>query len=141
LGNNKIVNLTNATEAQDAVNLRSLTFDNFQEMTFKLQKCCRYFHIHTGAGTAMINASIGGDLSASLIYSISTTLTGAFYDDSSVTEIDSGIEDESDIQVSDGIVVASYASFPDSGYIKINNEILYYAAKVLGAGRWCSYCK
>jgi hypothetical protein len=133
LNNNKIVNLTNATEAQDAVNLRSLTFDNFQEMTITAPESADILTF-TGAGTAMINASIGGDLSASLIYSISTTLTGAFYDDSSVTEIDSGIEDESNIQVSDGIVVASYASFPDSGYIKINNEILYYAAKVLGAG-------
>jgi hypothetical protein len=134
LNNNRIVNLTDATEAQDAINLRSLTFNNFQELVFEDTISAAEISTFIGVGPIMINASIGGDLSASLNYNISTTLTGAFYDDSSVTEIDSGIEDESDIQVADGIVVASYASFPDSGYIKINNEVLYYAAKVLGAG-------
>lgn len=133
LGNFKIVDLGDPTLPEDAVNLRSLTFDNFQEISITAPESADILTF-IGAGTAMINAPIGGDLSASLIYNISTTLTGAFYDDSSVTEIDSGIEDESDIQVSDGIVVASYASFPDNGYIKINNEVLYYAAKVLGAG-------
>jgi hypothetical protein len=131
---NKIFNVKDATNPQDAVNLRSLTFDNFQELVFEDTISAAEIPTFIGVGPIMINASIGGDLSASLGYNISTTLTGAYYDDSSIQEIDSGIEDESDIQVSDGIVVASYASFPDSGYIKINNEVLYYAAKVLGAG-------
>jgi hypothetical protein len=131
---NKIFNVTDPTNPQDAVNLRSLTFDNFQELVFEDTISAAEIPTFIGAGPIMINASIGGDLSASLSYSISTTLTGAYYDDSSVQEIDSGIEDESNVQVSDGIVVASYASFPDSGYIKINDEVLYYAAKVLGAG-------
>jgi hypothetical protein len=61
LNNNKIVNLTNATEAQDAVNLRSLTFNNFQDTTITAPKSADILTF-TGAGDFAQNSTVVGDV-------------------------------------------------------------------------------
>jgi hypothetical protein len=63
LGNNKIVNLTDAVSAQDAVNLRSLTFANFQNTTITTPTTGQLLAF-TGTGNAAINVSITGDVTS-----------------------------------------------------------------------------
>jgi hypothetical protein len=65
LGNNKIVSLGNPTEAQDAVNLGSLTFDNFQETTVNNLKPSNILAF-TGVGKNAINAEVIGDIALTI---------------------------------------------------------------------------
>jgi hypothetical protein len=65
LNNNKIVNLTNATEAQDAVNLRSLTFNNFQDTTITAPRSADILTF-TGAGNFAQNSTVVGDVTFSV---------------------------------------------------------------------------
>ena len=61
----KGINLTNPTLPQDAVNLRSLTFDNFQDVEItNLQ--ANDILTFTGVGNAAINTSIVGDISLTI---------------------------------------------------------------------------
>jgi hypothetical protein len=62
---NKITNLTDPVAAQDAVNLRSLTVDNFQDWEGADPKGGD-FMIFTGVGNTLINATITGDLTLDL---------------------------------------------------------------------------
>jgi hypothetical protein len=61
LNNNKIINLTDATLAQDAVNLRSLTFNNFQDTTITSPKSADILTF-TGAGDFAQNSTVVGDV-------------------------------------------------------------------------------
>jgi hypothetical protein len=70
---NKIVNLTDATNPQDAVNLRSLTLANFQNWAGSNVQGGQ-FMIFTGAGNTLINASITGDLTFDLRAGTDSTL-------------------------------------------------------------------
>ena len=63
LGNNKIINLTDATDAQDSVNLRSLTFANFQNTTITAPTTGQLLAF-TGTGDSAINVSITGDVTS-----------------------------------------------------------------------------
>jgi hypothetical protein len=65
LGNNKIVNLTNATNPQDAVNLRSLTWNNFQDFTGRNIQANDLL-VFTGSGNQTYNAAIIGDISLNI---------------------------------------------------------------------------
>jgi len=62
LGNNKIINVANPTDPQDAVNLRSLIFDNFQEITVNSIASADLLTF-TGSGNSAENASVSGDIS------------------------------------------------------------------------------
>ena len=73
LNNNKIVNLTDATNPQDAVNLRSLTLANFQNWAGSNVQGGQ-FMIFTGIGNTLINASITGDLTFDLRTGVDSTL-------------------------------------------------------------------
>jgi hypothetical protein len=73
LNNNKIVNLTDATEAQDALNLRSLTLDNFQDWAGSNVQGGQ-FVAFTGVGNTIINAGITGDLTFELRAGVDSTL-------------------------------------------------------------------
>lgn len=73
LNNNKIINLTNATDPQDAVNLRSLTLANFQNWAGSNVQGGQ-FMIFTGVGNTLINASITGDLTFDLRTGVDSTL-------------------------------------------------------------------
>jgi hypothetical protein len=65
LNNNKIVNLTNATNPQDAVNLRSLTWNNFQDFTGRNIQANDLL-VFTGSGNQTYNAAIIGDISLNI---------------------------------------------------------------------------
>jgi hypothetical protein len=65
LGNNKIVNLADPTNARDAVNLQSLTFLNFQETTITGLAASDILAF-TGAGNQAINATMTGDITLTI---------------------------------------------------------------------------
>jgi hypothetical protein len=73
LNNNKIINVTDATNPQDALNLRSLTLANFQNWSGSNVQGGQ-FMIFTGVGNTLINASITGDLTFDLRTGVDSTL-------------------------------------------------------------------
>jgi hypothetical protein len=81
LNNNKIINLSNPTNPQDAVNLRSLTFNNLQEFTVTDVQAADVITF-TGSGNSAINARIIGDISFELRSGV----------DSAVNQIDAQIQ-------------------------------------------------
>ena len=70
---NKIVNVGDATNPQDAVNLRSLTLANFQNYAGSNVQGGQ-FMVFTGVGDTLINASVTGDLTFDLRTGIDSTL-------------------------------------------------------------------
>jgi len=62
---NKIVNLANPTDAQDAVNLRSMTFANFQDFSASGIAASQILAF-TGSGFGAQNATMSGDVNLSL---------------------------------------------------------------------------
>lgn len=73
LSNNKIVNLTDPSDAQDAVNLRSLTWSNFQNFTGTNLEASDLL-VFTGAGNSSVNATVIGDLTFELRTGVDSTL-------------------------------------------------------------------
>jgi hypothetical protein len=69
----KITNVTDPTDPQDAVNLRSLTLANFQNWAGS-NVLGGQFMIFTGVGNTLINASITGDLTFDLRAGTDSTL-------------------------------------------------------------------
>ncbi len=65
LNNNKIVNLTNPTNPQDVVNLRSLTFSNFQNTTITAPRSADILTF-TGVGDFAQNSAMVGDISLNI---------------------------------------------------------------------------
>ena len=65
LGNNKAIFVTDPTNPQDAVNLRSLTFDNFQDFTGTNPQAAEII-VFTGDANSSLNASVVGDISFEL---------------------------------------------------------------------------
>ena len=63
LANNKIINVSNPISGQDVVNLRSLTFANFQDTTVTSPTSGQLLSF-TGTGSQSINVSITGDVTA-----------------------------------------------------------------------------
>ena len=70
---NKIINVTDPTDPQDALNLRSLTLTNFQNWSGSNPQGGQ-FMIFTGVGNTLINASITGDLTLDLRTGVDSTL-------------------------------------------------------------------
>jgi len=70
---NKIFNVSDATNPQDALNLRSLTLANFQNWAGSNVQGGQ-FMIFTGVGNTLINASITGDLTFDLRTGVDSTL-------------------------------------------------------------------
>ena len=73
LGNNKILNLTNPSSAQDAVNLRSLTLSNLQDWSGSNPQGGQ-FVVFTGVNNTLINAGITGDLTFDLRTGVDSSL-------------------------------------------------------------------
>ena len=65
LNDNKIVNLTDATNPQDAVNLRSLTWENFQDFSYNDIQASDIV-VFTGAEESSVNATVVGDVTFNL---------------------------------------------------------------------------
>jgi hypothetical protein len=70
---NKIFNVSDATNPQDAINLRSLTLNNFQNWAGSNVQGGQ-FMVFTGIGNTLINASITGDLTFDLRTGVDSTL-------------------------------------------------------------------
>lgn len=70
---NKVINVTDPTNPQDVLNLRSLTLANFQNWAGSNVQGGQ-FMIFTGVGNTLINASITGDLTFDLRTGLDSTL-------------------------------------------------------------------
>ena len=73
LNNNKIVNLSDATNPQDAVNLRSLTWANFQNFSASNIEAADLL-VFTGSGNSSVNGTVIGDITFSLRPGVDSTL-------------------------------------------------------------------
>ena len=73
MANNTIVSLDDPTSAQDAVNLRSLTFDNFQNLTVTNVQAADTI-VFTGSGNSAVNARITGDITFDLAPGVDSAL-------------------------------------------------------------------
>jgi len=93
LNNNKITNLANPVNPLDGVNLRSMTFANFQEFTIDNLRAADIIAF-TGAGNEAINVEIVGDISLN-IDSTANTLDA---------QINPGVILNADVNASAGIV-------------------------------------
>jgi hypothetical protein len=70
---NKLINVTDPTDPQDALNLRSFTLNNFQNWAGSNVQGGQ-FMIFTGVGNTLINANITGDLTFDLRTGVDSTL-------------------------------------------------------------------
>jgi hypothetical protein len=84
LGDKKIIELANPSQPKDAVNLQSLTFDNFQNTTITTPDSADLLAF-TGTGKSAVNVSVIGDVSFNLSASPNTI----------------------DVQINDGAIVNS----------------------------------
>jgi len=73
LNNNKIINVTDATNPQDALNLRSFTLSNFQNWGGSNPQASQ-FMVFTGVGNTVINATVTGDLTFDLRTGVDSSL-------------------------------------------------------------------
>jgi len=73
LDNNKIINLTDATNPQDAVNLRSLTWNNFQNFSGNNVDASDLL-VFTGVGNSSVNATVIGDVTFNLTTGVDSAL-------------------------------------------------------------------
>ena len=73
LGLNKIINVTDATNPQDAVNLRSLTWSNFQNFSGTNIDAADIL-VFTGSGNSSVNATIIGDVTFELRPGVDSSL-------------------------------------------------------------------
>lgn len=77
LGDNKVANVADPTDPQDAVNKRYLKFGNLEDLTLTPAGSpgASQFLAFTGTNTDMVNISVSGDISAGTIASNSLPLT------------------------------------------------------------------
>jgi hypothetical protein len=73
LGLNKIINLADATNPQDAINLRSLTWSNFQNFSGTNLEAADIL-VFTGSGNSSVNATIVGDVTFELRTGVDSSL-------------------------------------------------------------------
>jgi hypothetical protein len=112
LNNNKIINVTNPVSAQDAVNLRSLTFANFQNTTITAPRSADILTF-TGAGDFAQNSTMVGDISLSI--------------DSTANTVDA--------QINPGVIIdadVNAAAAIDHAKLSIDNAYLTSAASITG---------
>jgi hypothetical protein len=112
LGNNKIINLTNPVSAQDAVNLRSLTFANFQNTTITAPRSADILTF-TGAGDFAQNSTMVGDISLSI--------------DSTANTVDA--------QINPGVIIdadVNAAAAIDHTKLNLDNAYVTSAASITG---------
>ena len=73
LGQNKIIQLTDPTNPQDAVNLRSLTWSNFQNFSGTNVDAADIL-VFTGSGNSSVNATVVGDVTFELRSGVDSSL-------------------------------------------------------------------
>ena len=73
LGDNRIINMSDPTLAQDAVNLRSLTFENFQDFSGNNMDASDLL-VFTGSGNNAVNATVIGDVTFDLRTGVDSSL-------------------------------------------------------------------
>jgi hypothetical protein len=149
LNNNKIINLTNATDPQDAVNLRSLTLANFQNWAGSNVQGGQ-FMIFTGVGNTLINASVTGDLTFDLRAGTDSTLNNMD------VQLNAGVVNNAEVNAAAAIVqsklnmtiataqaaapsgtaaviqaASGLSSFSDSDFVVTNGHVTLKANSVL----------
>jgi hypothetical protein len=112
LGNNKIINVTDPTSAQDAVNLRSLTFANFQNTTITAPQSADILTF-TGAGNFAQNSAVVGDINLSIDSTANTV----------DAQINPGVIIDSDVNANAAI---------DHAKLNLDNAYLTSAASITG---------
>jgi hypothetical protein len=112
LNNNRIVNLTNPVSAQDAVNLRSLTFANFQNTTITAPRSADILTF-TGAGNFAQNSSVVGDISLNIDSTANTV----------DAQINPGVIIDADVNANAAI---------DHAKLNLDNAYLTSAASITG---------
>jgi hypothetical protein len=112
LNNNRIVNLTNPVSAQDAVNLRSLTFANFQNTTITAPQSADILTF-TGAGNFAQNSSVVGDISLNIDSTANTV----------DAQINPGVIIDADVNANAAI---------DHAKLNLDNTYLTSAASITG---------
>jgi hypothetical protein len=126
LSSNRIVNLGTPLSNSDAaskiyVDTEIAKFDTLGEMRDVAVSSpnASELLVFTGSINSAVNAQIIGDITT--VYEpVTTTLTAS-----------TGLTQE---DVNSGIVVANAAQFPNTGYIKIGDEIFQYTGKTSGSG-------
>jgi hypothetical protein len=73
LDQNKIINVTDPTSPQDAVNLRSLTWNNFQDFSGTNLKAADIV-VFSGSGNSSVNATVVGDVTFELRPGVDSSL-------------------------------------------------------------------
>ena len=96
LGNNRIANVFDPSLSQDAVNLRSLTFNKFQDTTITDPKSAEII-VFTGAADSAINATVVGDISFELRPGVDSALNTVNAQINSDTIIDSDVKSDAAI--------------------------------------------
>jgi hypothetical protein len=112
LNNNRIVNLTNPVSAQDVVNLRSLTFANFQNTTITAPRSADILTF-TGAGDFAQNSAVVGDISLNI--------------DSTANTVDA--------QINPGVIIdadVNAAAAIDHAKLNLDNAYVTSAASITG---------
>jgi hypothetical protein len=72
-GDNRGINLANPVNSQDAVNLRSLTWDNFQDFSYNDIQASDIV-VFTGAAESSVNATVVGDITFNLRTGVDSAL-------------------------------------------------------------------
>jgi len=91
LGNNKIVLLSDPANPQDAVNLRSLTFENFQDYAGNNTSSSDIL-VFTGDGNNSVNATVIGDITFDLRTGVDSSLNQINVQINNDTIIDANIK-------------------------------------------------
>jgi len=136
LGGYRIINLSpNINSSSDAatigyVNTEVAKYDTLAELreVNLTTPSAGSIMIFPGLGNYVQDGAISGDIGATVSTPTTTTLIGGY---SNFPTLDSGIlnNEAGDGNVDGGIELASATAFPNSGFIRINNEIFGYTDK------------
>jgi len=99
---NKIINVTDPTNPQDALNLRSFTLSNFQNWAGSDVQGGQ-FMLFTGVGNTLINASVTGDLTFDLRTGIDSTLNNVD------VQLNAGVVNNAEVNATAAIVQSKLA--------------------------------
>ena len=96
LDGNKILRIGDATDPQDAINLRSLTWDNFQDFTPNNIDAADIL-VFTGAANSSVNATVVGDVTFELRPGVDSTINQVDVQLVPDTIIDADVKSDADI--------------------------------------------
>jgi hypothetical protein len=119
LNNNKIYSVSDPTDLQDAVNLRSLTFDNFQDFSGSNTDAGDII-VFTGEDNQSVNASVVGDITFNLRTGIDSTLNQVDVQIAPNTIIDADVKSDAAIAQSKLAMTPASTRANATGIAQIN---------------------